>query len=155
HLLAEAKRRAHVLEGMIYAVCDIDEVIRLIRSSRTRQEAIEKLMERGFRIPPDHRYAPLIPQRLMAIAARAEARGGVSLTRVQAETIGGMRLIQLVGLEIERLANEYRQIVEQIEDYEDILATPARIDAMIIADCEEMKGRYGGKIGQRLTRIDE
>jgi len=155
HLLAEAKRRAHVLEGMIYAVCDIDEVIRLIRSSRTRQEAIERLMERGFRIPPDHRYARLIPRRLMEIAARAESRGGVSLTRVQAETIGSMRLIQLVGLEIERLTGEYRQVAEQIEDYENILATPARIDAMIIADCEEMKGRYGGKIGQRLTRIDE
>ncbi len=155
YLLAEAKKRAHVLEGMIYAVCDIDEVIKLIRSSRTRQEAIDKLMARGFRIPPDHRYAPLIPQRLLEQARRGDAQGGVRLTRVQAETIGGMRLIQLVGLEVERLAGEYREVVAKIEDYEDILATPARVDAIIKADCEEMKTRYGGKIGERLTRIDE
>jgi DNA gyrase/topoisomerase IV subunit A len=51
YLLREAKKRAHVLEGMIYAVCDIDEVIALIRSSKTRAEAIEKLMERRYRIP--------------------------------------------------------------------------------------------------------
>src|SRR5690606_9947305 len=51
YLLREAKKKAHVLEGMIYAVCDIDEVIRIIRSSSTREEAIQGLMARRFRIP--------------------------------------------------------------------------------------------------------
>jgi len=54
HLLQQARKRAHILEGLIYAVCDIDEVIALIRASRTRDEAIEKLMERRFGIVPDH-----------------------------------------------------------------------------------------------------
>lgn len=152
HLLREAKKRAHVLEGMIYAVCDIDEVIRIIRSSSTREEAIERLMEKRFRIAPDHPAAPTLPARLMNRVRAADASGGVLLSRVQAETIGGMRLIQLVGLEIERLVKEYTELVAQIEDLENILATPARVAAMIKADCEEMRARFDSP---RLTQIED
>jgi DNA gyrase subunit A len=143
-LLGEARRKAHVLEGMIYAVCDIDEVIKLIRSSKTRQEAIEKLMARKFRIPAGHPYAAQIPQRLLDIVARAEklGQGGVALSRIQAETIGNMRLIQLTGLEIEKLVSDYRELSDQIEHYEKILATPQMVLDMIKADCVEMKGRF-------------
>jgi DNA gyrase subunit A len=151
-LLNEARKRAHLLEGMIFAVCDIDEVIRLIRASRTRQEAIEGLMARRFRVAPDHKHAPLIPARLMAQVARAELVGGVALSRVQAETIGNMRLIQLVGLEIEKLAAEYRGLVEQIEHYERVLATPAMVLAMIKEDCAQMRARYNR---ERLTAVQE
>jgi len=155
HLLREAKKKAHVLEGMIYAVADIDDVIRLIRSSRTRAEAIEKLMVKKFRIAPDHPLAPKVPERLMRHLAKFADVGGVPLTRVQAETICNMRLSQLVGLEIERLANEYREVVDQIEDFEDILARPERVSAILREDCEQMRARFGGKYGKRLTRIDE
>lgn len=158
HLLAEAKKRAHVLEGMIFAVCDIDEVIKLIRSSQTRAEALDKLMDKRFRIAASHPFAARIPARLMDQVRRAESRqggGGVSLSRVQAETICNMRLSQLVGLEIERLVEDYRKVVDEIADFEDILATPARVDAIIIADCEQMKARYGGRLGERLTEIQE
>ncbi len=151
-LLREAKKRAHVLEGMIFAVCDIDEVIAIIRSSRTRDEAIERLMQKRFRIPPDHKYAPKLPARLMNRVRATDAAGGMLLSRIQAETIGGMRLIQLVGLEIERLVNEYNELVIQIEDYEDILARPERVRAMIKADCEEMRARYSSP---RLTLIED
>ncbi len=152
HLLREAKKRAHVLEGMIYAVTDIDEVVRLIRSSKTREEAIEKLMARRYRIPEAHPAYATLPQRLKDRLAKAEAQGGVALSRVQAETIGSMRLIQLVGLEIERLVKEYTEVSSSIEDYEDILASPARVLRMIKEDCEEMKARYASP---RLTAIEE
>lgn len=156
HLLREAKKRAHVLEGMIYAVCDIDEVIRIIRSSRTREEAIERLMERRFRIPADHRFGALIPQRLRRALDEAEARGGVALSRLQAETIGNMRLIQLTGLEIERLTGDYASVVGEIENYESILWDRGRVDALIKADCAEMRSRYGsGASGRRLTEIQD
>ncbi|MEM0982819.1 MAG: DNA gyrase subunit A [Planctomycetota bacterium] len=156
HLLREAKKRAHVLEGMIYAVTDIDEVIKLIRSSRTREEAIQKLMERRYRIAPNHPAYSDLPRRLVTRLEAAESVGGVVLTRVQAETIGSMRLIQLVGLEIERLIKEYTEVVSQIEDYEDILATPSRVATMIKDDCDEMKSRYGsGERGKRLTEIQD
>jgi len=153
HLLNEARKRAHVLEGMIFAVCEIDEVIRLIRASRTRQEAIEKLMARRFRIPADHPAAATIPARLIEAVRRAElAGGGVSLSRIQAETIGAMRLIQLVGLEIEKLVGEYREVSSEIENYERILASREVILGMIRQDCEEMKLRYGTP---RVTEIQE
>src|SRR4051812_4569277 len=65
-LLRKAQQREHILEGLVYAVCDIDEVVRLIRSSKTRDEAIQKLRERAFRIvvrEPTDRFATLVPKR--------------------------------------------------------------------------------------------
>jgi DNA gyrase subunit A len=149
HLLREAKKQAHKLEGLIFAVCDIDEVIALIRSSRTREEAIQKLMERAFRIAADHPHAPQIPDRLMRVAG---ADDGVLLTRVQAEAIGSMRLIQLVGLEIEKLVSDYRALVEEIEGYERILADEQLIFDMIRDDVREIAAKFDSP---RLTQIED
>jgi DNA gyrase subunit A len=156
YLLREARKRAHVQEGLIYAVCDIDEVIRIIRSSRTREEAINRLQERKFRIPPTHVHYGALPQRLKTALDQAESTGGVELSRKQAEEIGAMRLIQLVGLEIERLVADYNKLIAEIEDYESILASEARVRSIIKDDCEEMRARYGaGKMGERITRLDD
>ncbi|MCC6661972.1 MAG: DNA gyrase subunit A [Phycisphaerales bacterium] len=152
YLLREAKKKAHLLEGMIYAVCDIDEVIRIIRASRTREDAIHALAERRFRIPADHPHAAGLPKRLLGVLADAEAGGGVLLSRVQAEHIGQMRLIQLVGLEIERLTQEYGALSEEIEGYELILAEEWRILEIIKEDCEEMRERYDTP---RRTRVED
>src|SRR5579864_2215106 len=62
--LKKAQQREHILEGTIFAVCDIDEVIRLIRSSKTREEAIEKLMAQGFRVHPSSDLAKKLPTRI-------------------------------------------------------------------------------------------
>jgi len=150
HLLREAQQKAHIREGLIYAVCDIDEVIRLIRTSSTRDEAIERLMERGFRIPEDHPAAPQIPERLKAYANES-AEGHIRLTRVQAEAIGRMQLIQLVGLEIERLVGEYASLLEEIEGYELILAEEQRVLDIIREDTLEMKSKYAD---ERRTSIE-
>ncbi|UYV12863.1 MAG: DNA gyrase subunit A [Phycisphaera sp.] len=152
HLLREARRKAHLLEGQIYAVVDIDEIVALIRGSSTREEAIEKLMERRYRIPPEHPAAKQIPQRLLDHVAKFEELGGVALTRHQAEQIGSMRLIQLVGLEIERLVDEYTKLADEITDYEDILANRPRVMGIIREDCETMKARYGN---DRRTAIED
>ncbi len=141
HLLREAQQKAHIREGLIYAVCDIDEVIKLIRTSRTRDEAIDRLMERGFRIPEDHPAAPTIPQRLKDQAARS-ADGAIRLSRAQAEAIGRMQLIQLVGLEIEKLVAEYTELLEEIEGYERILSDDSRLMEIIREDTLEMKDKY-------------
>jgi DNA gyrase subunit A len=149
YLLREAKKSAHKLEGLIYAVCDIDEVIALIRGSRTREEAIEKLIERRFRIPADHPYAPKIPQRLLAVA---QAEGGAALTRVQAEAIGALRLIQLVGLEIENLVAEYTKVVGEIENFERILNDEQEVLKIVREDAMEMREKFGTP---RLTTIED
>tara|TARA_R110002073_G_scaffold147687_2_gene300583 strand:+ start:18615 stop:21383 length:2769 start_codon:yes stop_codon:yes gene_type:complete len=152
HLLREAKKRAHVLEGMIYAVVDIDEIIKLIKASKTREEAIQKLMDRKYSIPSDHPAAAVIPKRLMDMVRKADDLGGTVLSRIQAETIGAMRLIQLVGLEIERLVKEYSELVIEIEGYEAILANHRMILDIIVDDCEEMKAKFGR---DRLTSIED
>lgn len=147
YLLNKAQQEAHRIEGLIYAVCDIDEVIRLIRASTTRDEAIEKLMARGFRIPADHAYAPKIPQRLLDAS-----QDDIRLTRVQAEAIGRLQLIQLVGLEIEKLVNDYTKLVSEIEEYEAILADPKRVEAIILEQIEEIKTKHANP---RRTIIED
>jgi DNA gyrase subunit A len=146
--LRQALHEAHRIEGLIYAVCDIDEVIKLIRSCRTRDEAIDKLMARGFRIPQDHPYAAQIPQRLHD----ASAENDVRLTRVQAEAIGRLQLMQLVGLEIEKLTGEYGKLIEQIEQYETILADDQQVLDIIKAETAQLKAKYGD---ERRTQIED
>ncbi|MDQ3439937.1 MAG: DNA gyrase subunit A, partial [Planctomycetota bacterium] len=146
-LLKKAQQRAHILEGLIFAVCDIDEVIRLIRASKTRDEAIEKLRLRAFRIAPDHPFAAQIPQRLMDRVAQKP----VLLTQVQAEAIGRLQLIQLVGLEIEKLVNEYREVAEEIEGYEAILRDENLVMDIIREDTLEMKEKYGDERRTEIT----
>ena len=146
-LLRDASKAAHRLEGLIYAVCDIDEVIALIRSSQTREEAIEKLMDRKFRIPAKHEYTKFISKRLIETA-----KDGVSLSKLQADSIGALRLIQLVGLEIEKLTGEYAELLEKIDDYNAILADEQLVFDIIREDCIELKEKYATK---RLTGFVE
>jgi DNA gyrase subunit A len=146
-LLRKAQQRGHLLEGLIFAVCDIDEVVRLIRSCKTRDEAITKLRERAFRIAPEHPYAPKIPQTLME---RVTAKP-VLLTQAQAEAIGRLQLIQLVGLEIEKLVNEYAEVVEEIEGYEAILRDESLVMDIIREDTFEMKEKYGDDRRTQIT----
>jgi DNA gyrase subunit A len=146
-LLKKAQQRGHILEGLIFAVCDIDEVIRLIRSSKTREEAITKLRERAFRIAVDHPYAARIPKTLLDRAAAKP----IILTQVQAEHIGRLQLIQLVGLEIEKLVEEYRAVVEEIEGYEAILRSESLVMDIIREDIFEMKEKYGDARRTQIT----
>ena len=147
--LKEARKKAHILEGLILAVCDIDEVIALIRASSTRDEAIEELMKRRFVIPPSHPYAPQIPSGLREVAS---GQAGVALTRVQAEAIGRLQLIQLVGLEIQKLVHDYSELVGEIEGYEAILGDHRLVLDIIREDVVEMREKYAD---ERRTRIEE
>ena len=146
-LLKKSQQRGHILEGLIFAVCDIDEVVRLIRSSKTREEAIQRLRARAFQIAPTHPDAAKIPHSLML---RVQQHPHV-LSNAQAEAIGALRLIQLVGLEIEKLVEEYRQVVEQIEGYERILADESLVMAIIRTDTFEMRDKYGDDRRTEIT----
>jgi len=147
--LKKAQQRAHILEGQIMAVCDIDEVVKLIRSSRTREEAMDKLRAKAFRIALDHPLAPQIPSRLLERPGMRDR--GIFLSQAQADAIAALRLIQLVGLEIEKLANEYREVVEEIEGYERILADPELVLDIIREDTIEIKEKFGTP---RRTQIE-
>ncbi len=147
--LRKAAQREHILEGTIFAVGDIDEVIRLIRSSKTRDEAIEKLMVRGFRITPGGEVLAKVPDRIrtkhpeiFGLPEGAELPA-YRVSRAQAEAIGRLQLIQLVGLEIDRLVEDYRQTATEIEEYERILGDAAYLMGLVRADTLEMAEKYG------------
>ncbi|MCH8165499.1 MAG: DNA gyrase subunit A [Planctomycetes bacterium] len=148
YLLREAQKQAHKLEGLIYAVCDIDQVIALIRSSKTREEAIQKLLAWRVRIARDHDYASLVPRPLIEQSNVGE---GVRLTSVQADAIGSLRLIQLVGLEIEKLTGDYTKLLGEIDRYQQILGEEAEILNIIRADARELREKFGD---ERKTVIE-
>jgi DNA gyrase subunit A len=145
--LRKAQQRGHILEGLIFAVLDIDEVVKLIRGSKTREEAIRKLRERSFRIAAGHSATERIPAALLEKAASKP----VLLSQAQAEAIGRLQLIQLVGLEMEKLVEEYRAVVEEIEGYEAILASEALVLDIIREDIFEMKEKYGDDRRTEIT----
>jgi DNA gyrase subunit A len=138
-LLRKAQQREHILRGLIYAVCDIDEVVRLIRSSKTRDEAIEKLMQRAFRIRIEHAYSERLQAKRMIVP---DSEAPYLLSRAQAEAIGRLQLIQLVGLEIEKLLNEHDEVLAEIENYEAILGNEDVLMDIIREDIHEMKEKY-------------
>ncbi|WP_289021662.1 DNA gyrase subunit A [uncultured Salegentibacter sp.] len=111
--LKKAEDRAHILEGLIIASDNIDEVIALIRSSNNAEEARNKLIER------------------------------FELTEVQAKAIVEMRLRQLTGLEQDKLRAEYDEIMKTIEDLKDILARKERRMQVIKDELLEIKEKYG------------
>ncbi len=111
--LRKAEERAHILEGLIIASDNIDEVIALIRGSRNAEEARAKLIER------------------------------FELTEIQARAIVEMRLRQLTGLEQEKLRAEYDELVKTIADLKDILANKDRRMQIIKEEMLEIKEKYG------------
>ena len=114
-LLRRAEERKHIVEGLRIAVDNIDEVIKLIRASSTREEAREKLQQR------------------------------FGLSERQSQAIVDMRLGALTGLEREKLEAEFNELVAEIADLNDILARDARVVAIIKADLDDLEKKYGDK----------
>ena len=111
--LNKAEERAHIVEGLLIALDNIDEVIQLIRSSKTAAEAKEKLMER------------------------------FSLSEQQANSIVEMRLRSLTGLEREKLENEYAELKKIIEEYRAILADRKVLLGVVKKEIIEIRDKYG------------
>jgi DNA gyrase subunit A len=140
-LLVRARQRKHTVEGLLLAHANIDEVIRVIRSSSTQAEAKERLMR--IETP-----AALLRRALgeEGFAVFAEERGSAefyTLTPVQADAILRMTLGQLVNLEQEKLGGEHRKLLEEIAEYRRILSDRKNILDMIRDDCRELKRKHG------------
>ncbi|MGO3690603.1 MAG: DNA gyrase subunit A [Psychroflexus halocasei] len=113
YLLRKAEERAHILEGLIIASDNIDEVIALIRGSKNADEARQKLIDR------------------------------FELSEIQAKAIVEMRLRQLTGLEQDKLRTEYDELMETIADLKDILGSEERRMEIIKNELLEIKEKYG------------
>jgi len=134
--LRKAEERAELLEGYLIALSNLDEFIRIIRSSATREEARIKLLAFDFTRAQVEKIGILI---------RSEARlssGRYSFSEAQANAILELRLYQLTGLEIDKVRAEYRELVERIKDLLDILAKEARVLAIIKAELQAIKEKY-------------
>jgi len=122
--LNRAKARAHILEGLQIALDVLDEIISLIRASRTPE------------------------------LARNEMMAQFTLSQLQADAILVMQLRALTGLERERLEGEYKELLKQIAFYEDILASSARVNQIIKQELKAMRDKYGDERRSRIVPME-
>ncbi|MCK5474213.1 MAG: DNA gyrase subunit A, partial [Candidatus Aenigmarchaeota archaeon] len=113
YLLKKAKERAHILEGLRIALENIDETIKIIKSSKNREEAHERLTER------------------------------FGLSKIQIDSILAMQLQRLTGLEREKIDNEYKELLAKIEEYTAILADRMKVLNIIKKELLEIRDKYG------------
>ncbi|GAB4542394.1 MAG: DNA gyrase subunit A [Thermodesulfovibrionia bacterium] len=119
--LRKAEERAHILEGLKIALDNLDRVIALIRASKTPDEALNALMK------------------------------NFPLTEIQAQAILDMKLQRLTGLEREKVIQEYKDTLKEIERLKAILASPALVDNIIKDELLDIKKRYADKRRTEIT----
>ncbi len=123
--LEKALARAHILEGLLIALDNIDEVIRIIRHSKTVEEAKDGLMS------------------------------AFQLSEIQAKAILEMRLQRLVSLEIDKVREEYQEVLDKIEYYRSILASEELQRGIIKTELDEINEKYGDKRRTEISYADE
>jgi DNA gyrase subunit A len=141
HLLREAKKRSHVIEGQLIAVSSLDEVIRLCREAESREAAKEGLQRMGVAaavlrraLGEDH-YAALVRE----IGEAPE----YFMTEAQAEAVVRMQLGQLARLQRDEVMREYIGLRGSIREYEELLSSERNILDVIKKDLIELRDKYG------------
>ncbi len=165
--LRKARERGHVLEGLAVALANIDEFIRIIRQAPTPPVAKAELMTLAWDSqlvremltraradgqavdPKDYR-----PDGLEANFGMGED-GLYRLSETQAQEILQMRLQRLTGLEQDKIVNEYKDVMAEIDDFVDILSKPQRVSNIISEELTEVKQEFGQtKLGARRSVIE-
>lgn len=147
--LRKARERGHILEGLAVALANVDEMIKIIKAAPTPPDAKKELIARTWK-------SSVVEAMLNGAAMEFSRPEGLSkefgltdsgykLSDVQAQEILQLRLQRLTGLEQEKIVNEYKEIMNVISDFLDILATPARVTAIIVDDLKAIKDQYGDK----------
>jgi len=151
--LRKARERGHVLEGLAVALANVDAMIDTIRSSATPSEARQRLLERTWHagvalqmLARVGHHAPAIrPEDLGESFGLIDAEGPspqYRLSDTQAQEILQMRLQRLTGLEQEKILSEYREVVDQILDYLELLARRERVTALIGEELRSASGDF-------------
>ncbi|MCK5091545.1 MAG: DNA gyrase subunit A, partial [Gammaproteobacteria bacterium] len=152
--LRKARDRAHVLEGLAISLSNIDEVIALIKASAGPAEAKAGLMGQVWK--PG--IVSEMLERAGADTSRPEtlarefglSKDGYKLSEAQAQAILELRLQRLTGLEQDKIVNEYKEILNKIDDLLDILSSPDRLKKVIHDELSEIREQYGD---ERRTEI--
>jgi len=149
--LKKARERGHLLEGLAVALSNVDEIIALIKAAPTPSVAKEAIMAKVWR-------SQLVEEMLSRAMADANAlrpdelgeefglkAQDYRLSDAQAQAILELRLQRLTGLEQEKIVEEYKDIIEKIIDYLNILANPERITSIITEELDAIKQQFGDK----------
>jgi DNA gyrase subunit A len=139
-LLAKARQRKHTVEGLLLAHANIDEVIRVIRSSSTQAEAKSRLML--IQTPAALMRRALGDEGFAVFQSDRGIQESYTLTPIQADAILRMTLGQLVNLEQEKLSDEHRKLLEEIAEYVRILSDRQNILDIIRDDLRELKRKH-------------
>ena len=145
--LKKARERAHILQGFLLAIDNIDEVISILRSSKSVQEGKERLMER-FK---EDDLAKLLQRAMGENYKDVHFEHEIGLSEEQADAIVQMRLGQLTGLERDKVISELAEIMEKINDFLDILSRDERVKEIIKEEITAIKEKYGD---ERRTAIE-
>ena len=136
--LGKARDRAHILVGLATAVANIDEIIRIIRSSANPKDARENLLARTW---PAKGMGALI--KLIADPrSKLLDDGSIQLTEEQAKAILDLRLVKLTALGMDEITDEAEKLAATITDLLDILRSRARVQAVISEELSEIKEKY-------------
>ncbi len=154
YLLRKARERGHILEGLAVAIANIDPVIELIKNSSTPAEAKEGLIAKGWPVGLIGDFL----ERAGDDACRPEEleekfglhNGEYFLSPAQAQAILELRLHRLTGMEHDKLLSEYKEKLELIREFLEILGNPARLMEVIREELEEVYSNYGD---ERRTEI--
>lgn len=147
--LKKAEKRAHLLQGFVVAIDHIDEVIAILRSSRTIPEGKQRLIER-FK---DMDLTALL-DRAQYDTEKYQMEQQIGLSDEQAEAIVQMRLGQLTGMERQKVTDELYALLAKISDYLDILADEQRVYGIIRSDLEDIRKRFGDKRRTEIQMVD-
>jgi DNA gyrase subunit A len=147
--LREARKKAHIQEGLAVALSNVDAIIELIKKSQTPAEAKVALMAKMWKSP----VVEEMLKRASADASKPDDLGaefglsaaGYRLSDAQAQAILEMRLARLTGLEQDKIVAEYKTLIDTIGDLMDILAKPERVTAIIAEELKAIKTQYGDK----------
>jgi DNA gyrase subunit A len=150
-LLKRCRNRAHILEGLLLAVSDIDEIIDLIKKSPDTPTAKLNLMKKPLQLAEVATLEKILPEAFI----KEKSKGEHFLTGPQADAILTMQLQRLTGLEMEKLAKEYAELTEQIEGYEAILASDQILLDIIREDIYEIKEKFGDARRTKITAAAE
>ena len=156
YLLRKAREKGHILEGLAVALANIDEVIELIKKSPSSAEAREELLNRSWE-------SDSVLKMLGEAGSDACKPDGLGdeyglkdkqyfLTPEQAQAILDLRLHRLTGMEQEKLINDYKELLNQIADFLDILNNKSRLISVVREELENVREEYGD--GRRTEIVE-
>ena len=147
YLLSKSRDRAHILAGLLVALASIDEIIELIKNAANAEQARNSLMEKAWPASEVEAFISLIDD-----PGHKVIDGHYNLSETQARAILELRLQRLTGMERDKLADETRELADQIEDYLEILSSSARLTGVVI---EELKATHERLDNPRRTEISD